>query len=270
MVDTGSSLLAVSHVGDIVEFSCQSTSLASTVRKLHTSKDDKFRVDDFAWSDTKETLLVGYLGARDGKDFTRPAHQVILYRREETPVRPPFSLPSRRRTSSADAHDLLLPQAGTALVPTKLDERPHVAGGVTAIATLPGTGRLRFVTGGEDKKCVVLILPALRSLPRADRVAPCSQAVPLDEVARDAGHQDGQHPLGALVDDHERLNDRAPGLGRLGQQGQARASPSLSLSLSRVALLHGRSLVARSACRCSPTTSTAWRRPGRCCSTARS
>lgn len=38
----------------------------------------------------------------------------------------------------------------------KLDERPHTAGGVTAIVTLPGAGRLRFITGGEDKKCVFL------------------------------------------------------------------------------------------------------------------
>ncbi|GAA5893696.1 hypothetical protein JCM8208_000862 [Rhodotorula glutinis] len=127
MVDTGSSLLAVSHVGDIVEFACQSSSLASTVRKLHSSKDDKYRVDDFAWSDSKDTLLVGYLGAKEGGSLARPAHQVVLYRREETP-------------------------SGTALIPTKLDERPHVAGGVTAIATLPGAGRLRFITGGEDKK----------------------------------------------------------------------------------------------------------------------
>ncbi|GAA5856057.1 hypothetical protein JCM9279_006490 [Rhodotorula babjevae] len=127
MIDTGSSLLAVSHVGDIVEFSCQTTSLASTVRKLHTSKDDKFRVDDFAWSDTKETLLVGYLGAKDGSTYARPAHQVVLFRREDTP-------------------------SGTALVPSPLDERPHTVGGVTAIATLPGAGRLRFITGGEDKK----------------------------------------------------------------------------------------------------------------------
>ncbi|BGP40457.1 hypothetical protein JCM10450v2_004439 [Rhodotorula kratochvilovae] len=127
MIDTGSSFLAVSHVGDIVEFACHATTLSSTVRKLHSSKDDKFRVDDFAWSDAKDTLLVGYLGAKEGKAHVRPPNQVILYRREES-------------------------NAGSSLIASKLDERPHVAGGVTAISTIPGTGRLRFITGGEDKK----------------------------------------------------------------------------------------------------------------------
>ncbi|GJN90813.1 hypothetical protein Rhopal_003827-T1 [Rhodotorula paludigena] len=125
MIDTGSSFLAVSHIGDIVEFSCHANALTANVDKLHRSTDDKFRIDDAAWADAKETLIVGYLGAREGRDTVRPPHQVILYKRDE------------------DAKQL---------VDTKVAARPHVTGGVTAVTALPGSGRLRFVTGGEDKK----------------------------------------------------------------------------------------------------------------------
>ncbi|GAA6001488.1 uncharacterized protein JCM10292_006278 [Rhodotorula paludigena] len=125
MIDTGSSFLAVSHIGDIVEFSCHANALTANVDKLHRATDDKFRIDDAAWADAKETLIVGYLGAREGRDTVRPPHQVILYKRDE------------------DAKQL---------VDTKVAARPHVTGGVTAVTALPGSGRLRFVTGGEDKK----------------------------------------------------------------------------------------------------------------------
>lgn len=46
-------------------------------------------------------------------------------------------------------------QGVTKLIETKLPDAPHINGGVTAIMALPckaATGRLRFVTGGEDKK----------------------------------------------------------------------------------------------------------------------
>ncbi|BGP24999.1 nuclear mRNA export, poly(A)+RNA binding protein [Rhodotorula toruloides] len=130
MIDTGSSFLAVSHIGDIVQFSCPPNTLTSTVEKLWTSKDDTFRVDDFAWSDSKETLIVGYLGAKGGKGTVKPPSQVVLFKREEDS------------------------RLGTRLVKTQVATKPHTLGGVTALTTLPGTGRLRFVTGGEDKKRV--------------------------------------------------------------------------------------------------------------------
>ncbi|GAA6018198.1 hypothetical protein JCM8202_000223 [Rhodotorula sphaerocarpa] len=115
MVDTGSSYLAVSHVGDIVEFMPNPASLSTSVRKLHASSSDTYRVDDYAWSDAKDTLVVGYLGVRHGGVVEQP-------------------------------------QNGSRLIQDKVAVRPHKAGGVTALTTLPGTGRLRFVTGGEDKQ----------------------------------------------------------------------------------------------------------------------
>ncbi|GAA5983196.1 hypothetical protein JCM10908_000191 [Rhodotorula pacifica] len=130
MVDTGSSYLAVSHIGDIVEFAPSSLSLSTSIHKLHSSSNDTYRVDDFAWSDAKDTLVVGYLGVREGKTLAQPPNQVILYKKE--------------------------PAAnGSRLVERKVDLRPHKSGGVTALATLPGTGRLRFVTGGEDKQLYI-------------------------------------------------------------------------------------------------------------------
>ncbi|BGP32446.1 hypothetical protein JCM10296v2_004227 [Rhodotorula toruloides] len=128
MIDTGSSFLAVSHIGDIVQFSCPPNTLTSTVEKLWTSKDDSFRVDDFAWSDSKETLVVGYLGAKEGRETVKPPSQVVLFKREQDS------------------------RLGAKLIETKVPTKPHTLGGVTALTTLPGTGRLRFVTGGEDKK----------------------------------------------------------------------------------------------------------------------
>ncbi|GAA5872199.1 hypothetical protein JCM3774_002291 [Rhodotorula dairenensis] len=130
MVDTGSSYLAVSHIGDIVEFTPTSLSLSTSIHKLHSANNDTNRVDDFAWSDAKDTLVVGYLGPRQGKLLDQPPNQVILYKREPA-------------------------ASGSRLVERKVDLRPHKSGGVTALATLPGSGRLRFVTGGEDKKLYI-------------------------------------------------------------------------------------------------------------------
>lgn len=87
MVDTGSSYLAVSHVGDIVEFMPNPASLSTSVRKLHASSSDTYRVDDYAWSDAKDTLVVGYLGVRHGGVVEQPPHQVVLYKRDSTSVR---------------------------------------------------------------------------------------------------------------------------------------------------------------------------------------
>ncbi|EGU11676.1 Proteophosphoglycan ppg4 [Rhodotorula toruloides ATCC 204091] len=128
MIDTGSSFLAVSHIGDIVQFSCPPNTLTSTVEKLWTSKDDTFRIDDFAWSDSKDTLIVGYLGAKEGRETVKPPSQVVLFKREQDS------------------------RLGARLIETKVPTKPHTLGGVTALTTLPGTGRLRFATGGEDKK----------------------------------------------------------------------------------------------------------------------
>ncbi|KAL7340129.1 hypothetical protein BJY59DRAFT_760462 [Rhodotorula toruloides] len=128
MIDTGPSFVAVSHIGDIVQFSCPPHTLTSTVEKLWTSKDDTFRVDDFAWSDSKDTLIVGYLGAKEGRETVKPPSQVVLFKREQDS------------------------RLGARLIETKVPTKPHTLGGVTALTTLPGTGRLRFVTGGEDKK----------------------------------------------------------------------------------------------------------------------
>jgi hypothetical protein len=83
MIDTGSSFLAVSHIGDIVQFSCPANTLTSTVEKLWTSKDDTYRIDDFAWSDLKDTLIVGYLGAKEGRETVKPPSQVVLFKREQ-------------------------------------------------------------------------------------------------------------------------------------------------------------------------------------------
>ena len=148
MVDTGSSYLAVSHIGDIVEFTPSPLSLSTSIHKLHSSSNDTYRVDDFAWSDAKDTLVVGYLGAREGKMLAQPPNQVVLYKREPAAVCPP-SFPALRK--DARLIDFAM-QNGSRLVERKVDLRPHKSGGVTALATLPGSGRLRFVTGGEDKK----------------------------------------------------------------------------------------------------------------------
>lgn len=96
MVDTGSSYLAVSHIGDIVDFTPSPLSLSTSIHKLHSSSNDTYRVDDFAWSDAKDTLVVGYLGAREGKMLAQPPNQVILYKREPAAVRLP-NFPTLRK-----------------------------------------------------------------------------------------------------------------------------------------------------------------------------
>lgn len=96
MVDTGTSYLAVSHIGDIVEFTPSPLSLSTSIHKLHSSSNDTYRVDDFAWSDAKDTLVVGYLGAREGKMLAQPPNQVILYKRELAAVRLP-NFPTLRK-----------------------------------------------------------------------------------------------------------------------------------------------------------------------------
>lgn len=95
MIDTGSSFLAVSHIGDIVQFSCPANTLTSTVEKLWTSKDDTYRIDDFAWSDSKDTLIVGYLGAKEGRETVKPPSQVVLFKREQDSRVRSSHLPSR-------------------------------------------------------------------------------------------------------------------------------------------------------------------------------
>ncbi|GAA5962192.1 hypothetical protein JCM21900_002305 [Sporobolomyces salmonicolor] len=122
------SFLAVSFIGDIAEWKHYPTT--SVVSKLYASKNDVYRVDDFAYSAAKETLIVGYLGAKDGRELASPPNQVVLYKRESGPN-------------------------GTTLIETRLPDAPHLTGGVTALMALPSkasTDRLRFVTGGEDKK----------------------------------------------------------------------------------------------------------------------
>ncbi|GAA5820572.1 hypothetical protein JCM11251_003056 [Rhodosporidiobolus azoricus] len=127
-----SSFLAISFLGDIAEFSLSpDTSLAST-RILHKNTgDDRFRVEEAAWSDSKETLVVGYLGTKESgvKELRQPPSQVVLYKREEHP-----------HTGNAYLHE------------TTVAHKPHAHGGVTAVTALSGGGRLRFVTAGEDKK----------------------------------------------------------------------------------------------------------------------
>lgn len=102
MVDTGSSYLAVSHIGDIVEFMPSSLSLSTSIHKLYSASNDTYRVDDFAWSDAKDTLVVGYLGPRQGKLLEKPPHQVILYKREPAAVRLSSSAHSRVRRERTD------------------------------------------------------------------------------------------------------------------------------------------------------------------------
>ncbi|GAA6060013.1 hypothetical protein JCM10212_001171 [Sporobolomyces blumeae] len=127
-----SSFLSVSFLGDVAEWKMQPLHAMNpaSITKLYSSNQDKYRVDDFAYNEAKDTLLVGYLGAKEGKENECPPNQVVLYKRDTI-------------------------DGSTKLIETRLPDAPHVNGGVTAIMTLPNkasTGRLRFVTGGEDKK----------------------------------------------------------------------------------------------------------------------
>ncbi|GAA6028446.1 hypothetical protein JCM8097_007032 [Rhodosporidiobolus ruineniae] len=129
-----SSHLAVSFLGDIAEFTSvtpDDSGSSTTVKKLHKANGDAtFRVDDFAWSEAKETLVVGFLGAKEQgvKELRQPPNQIVLYKREA------------------------LPNGHSTLHPTLVENKPHQQGGVSAVTVIPGGGRLRFVTAGEDKK----------------------------------------------------------------------------------------------------------------------
>ncbi|GAA5862641.1 hypothetical protein JCM8547_003497 [Rhodosporidiobolus lusitaniae] len=128
---SSSSFLATSFLGDIVEFYLPPNSSTTHVRKLHNASSETYRVDEAAYSEEKDTLIVGYLGAKDPetKEFRSPPSQVVLYKRDQ--------LPHKREST---------------LHETQVAHKPHTAGGVTAIANVGGSGRLRFVTGGEDKR----------------------------------------------------------------------------------------------------------------------
>lgn len=82
MVDVGDALLGVSHCGDLVEWnpSAPSGTASSGVRKVHRAQTDLYRVDDFAYSPSKEIAIVPYLAA---KDKSSPTNQVVLYKREK-------------------------------------------------------------------------------------------------------------------------------------------------------------------------------------------
>ncbi|GAA6008192.1 hypothetical protein JCM11491_001924 [Sporobolomyces phaffii] len=141
------SFLAVSFLGDIAEWSMQpqNSLTASSMTKLYSSTQDKYRVDDFTYNRTKDTLIVGYLGAKEGREMASPPNQVVLYKRD-------FVGPSVAKLTGHATNDM---QGVHKLTETRLDEAPHVNGGVSAIMALPSnapTDRLRFVTGGEDKK----------------------------------------------------------------------------------------------------------------------
>jgi hypothetical protein len=82
------SFLSVSFLGDIAEWSMQplNSMTKSSITKLYSSNQDKYRVDDFTYNQAKDTLLVGYLGAKEGKEMACPPNQVILYKRDTTGV----------------------------------------------------------------------------------------------------------------------------------------------------------------------------------------
>ena len=81
--DAGS-FLSVSLVGDICEYSMQplNSMTSSSITKLYSSTQDKYRVDDFSYNSAKDTLLVGFLGRKEGKEMESPPNQVVLYKRE--------------------------------------------------------------------------------------------------------------------------------------------------------------------------------------------
>ncbi|KAK4056692.1 hypothetical protein OIO90_002244 [Microbotryomycetes sp. JL221] len=126
LVDAGESVMGVSLLGDVIEYEKTSPRLGGVLRNVGASTGSTFRVDDCAYAKEKSTLIVPYLGARQGKEWLQPPHQVVLFRRN--PVT-------------------------NELVRSPLNERPHAAGGITAITAIPGpeSGRLRFATAGEDK-----------------------------------------------------------------------------------------------------------------------
>jgi hypothetical protein len=192
-----SSFLALSFIGDITEFSLTPQTHLTTSRRLHRSTQDVFRIDDFAWSREKETLVVGYLGAGGaGEKGQQPPNQVVLYRREVMAVRFSFPLfPSFFCTDSP----LNAQNGETVLHESPVDHNPHSKGGVSAVAVVP-SGRLQFVTGGEDKKCVHPLLP----LPfvSADSLRSLSQDLPLDSPTLHPSHFEREHPYRSQVDHH--------------------------------------------------------------------
>ncbi|BGP16608.1 hypothetical protein JCM10213v2_004610 [Rhodosporidiobolus nylandii] len=136
MVQTSpTTFLATSFLGEIVEFShAPGLNTSRTTKVQNPSGDDRFRVEESAWSDAKQTLVVGFLGSKVNKVMLPPPNQIVLYKQERSP------------------------EGAVALHETAVDHKPHADGGVTSVTVLPGSGRMRFVTAGEDKKYVTLFL----------------------------------------------------------------------------------------------------------------
>lgn len=84
MVDAGDSLLGISHCGDLVEWNSSTAggTGGAGVRKVHRSTTDLYRVDDFAYSDSKGIVVVPYLGVKQDKTLSAPKNQVVLFKRD--------------------------------------------------------------------------------------------------------------------------------------------------------------------------------------------
>lgn len=87
MVDTGDSLLGISLCGDLVEWnpSTAGGTAGAGVRKVHRSTTDLYRVDDFAYSESKGIVVVPYLGVKQDKALSAPKNQVVLFKRDRDP-----------------------------------------------------------------------------------------------------------------------------------------------------------------------------------------
>lgn len=85
MVDTGDSLLGISLCGDLVEWdpSALGGTSRAGVHRVHRSTSDLYRVDDFAYSQSKGMVVVPYLGVKQDKTMSSPKHQVVLFKREK-------------------------------------------------------------------------------------------------------------------------------------------------------------------------------------------
>lgn len=123
--------LALSSQGDVVRWD---GSLPRINRILKGEEGAKVDMADY--SDSWETLVIGYLGppatgaaGEEGLRTRRPAHQVSLLQLAKT-VRPG--------------------ETGRTWHRAPVIETPH-ATGVTTIVVQPKTKRLKWVTGGEDK-----------------------------------------------------------------------------------------------------------------------
>lgn len=84
MVDTGDALLGISHCGDLVEWnpSMAGATAGAGVRKVYRSTTDLYRVDDFAYSESKGIVVVPYLGVKQDKTLSAPKNQVVLFKRD--------------------------------------------------------------------------------------------------------------------------------------------------------------------------------------------